>query len=473
MKKTFVTIAALCMLLMQMKAQVHITVYDACYAGTGDSLAFWARTNTHGTVPLENSNVLGVRLQEDFKPADAVIAIKAVENVVLSSPFTGTAKVIPDELYAEIARKSLKLDIGLKAKETDFNGLSVSNGDVSYSGNSRTIPGYSLQLSPVALPFTNNRLWFNCTYGDYFFNDVRYIKGTKLHNNELFLRYDFSPRLSAKIGLEDWGMWGGENQPGGFRNYIRIITGMRGGSDASLGDQVNILGNHLGRTYLRVQYNSSDWSLSFTKDTMHDDGSGMRWKNFPDGVWTLHLDRKNKDSWVSDIVGEFIHTKCQSGRYHDRPATEEELARQDSELWHYGRVLIGGKDDYFNHGGYTNGWTLFGQTIGLPLITPCEPDGNGITPGVRNNRLCGFHLGIGGKIAHAAPYRLLATFTNNFGTYDNEYESARHELSLALTGETPQFASFPIAVTYGLYADRGTLYRNCLTFRIGLRYNIL
>ena len=468
-------IAILCVqVLCPLHAQVHISVSDDCYVSSADTLAFWARSNTHGTVPMGNSNVLRANLEEFWQSANGNWNLKAVENVVLTTPFKGTAQVIPDELYASASYKCLKLDVGFKAKETDFNGLSVSGGDVTYSGNARTMPGYSFQITPVAVPFTKNKLFFNLTYGDYFLNDTRYIRGAMVHNTELFLRYDFSKHWSAKIGLEDWGMWGGEGKPGGFENYLRIVTGARGGDDASRSDQINILGNHLGRTYVRVQYNADKWSLSLTKDTMHEDGSGMRWQNFPDGVWTLHLDRKDKDAWVSDVVAEFIYSKCQSGQYHDRPATEEEKAQQDPDSWHYGKVVIGGGDNYFNHGEYCSGWTYFGRTIGIPLFTPKQPDENGITMGVINNRISGFNIGVGGKIAHISPYRFLVTYTRNFGTWSNIYsDPGLKQLSIALTGEAPGFREIPLSITYGLYADYGSIYNKCVTFKIGIRYDIL
>ncbi len=116
---------------------------------------------------------------------------------------------------------------------------------------------------------------------------------------------------------------------------------------------------------------------------------------------------------------EFLYSKSQSGRYHDRPATEEEKAQQDPCDPFYGRKILGGNDNYFNNGEYQSGWTYYGRTIGTPFITPLPPDADGITLGVFNNRIIAHYIGIKGYFFQIPPVILaeLWNIQQTSGTY--------------------------------------------------------
>ena len=121
--------------------------------------------------------------------------------------------------------------------------------------------------------------------------------------------------------------------------------------------------------------------------------------------------------------------------------------------------MIGGNDNYFNNGEYRSGWTYYGRTIGLPLITPVAPDADGIVLGVNNNRLTAHHFGIGGKIARVLPYKFMATYSRNFGTYGRPFAKRLDQVSLALETTLPRLGKkVPLSLSLGLYGDFGELY---------------
>ena len=178
---------------------------------------------------------------------------------------------------------------------------------------------------------------------------------------------------------------------------------------------------------MRLTYRADDYRISLSRDTPYEDGSGMAGvQNFPDGVWSLYFGRNDRNKWVSDVIYEFIYTKDQSGEFDSRPATDEEKAKQDPNSLSYGTVYMGGGDNYYaSHGTYRSGWFAYGRMIGLPLLS------------VRNTRIMGHHFGVQGMIAKLFPYRLLCTYTENYGTYTYRQDPPLRQISLGLDGEIP------------------------------------
>ena len=166
----------------------------------------------------------------------------------------------------------------------------------------------------------------------------------------------------------------------------------------------------------------------------------------------------------------------QSGDAHDRPATKKEIdsgkAWQNSKgEW---RKTIGGRDSYFRNGEYRSGWTYYGRTIGDPLfITGFSTD----CIKVISTRFKAHHIGIAGKLFRKAPYKLMLTYSDNYGNY-GEPETSRFykplkQVSGAFTGEVPHlFNVNGLALTYGLYADKGSVYEDQFGCILGVKYLI-
>jgi hypothetical protein len=384
-------------------------------------------------------------------------------------------KNFTDNLYASIKEGIFRLDIGKHAREyyydgiyhraLEYAGLGISNGNIIYSGNARTLPGCNFMVEPFKVPFTNGIVKLYGNFADYKMKDNRYMHGARLHTSSLFANVKIGSRLKASAGLEDWAEWAGTDpngnkSPSGFKDYIRVIFGRKGGKNASESDQINVLGNHLGRILCKLDYRGDWYKASIAMDHPYEDGSGTTLHNFPDAVWTIYAGANDKDRWISDAVFEFIYTKSQSGRYHTKPGTN---------------IVIGGDDNYFNNGEYRSGWTYYGRTLGVPLITPREKNAQGMTLGVCNNRIEAYNMGIRGKIAHIMPYSLKLTYSKNYGMYNSTYaifDSVPHQFSLGLDGELPHSLCKHIIFTYGLYADSGDLYKDCVALSLGMRLHL-
>ncbi len=450
---------------------------------TKRALPFWSHTNKGGVYPETSGGLLrgGVKgtgyISNSFR-LDWGIGLAgyaaAEGNEEVHNCDGKSLRGMVQELYVGAGWKKLNLDLGIRRRATEFEGLSVTGGNLMWTDNSLSFPGYRLHSEWVSVPFTKNVLAFRFDFGDYGLWDNRYVKHTLLHNQALYFKLNISKRLSFTGGLDLWSQWGGTSpdhgkQPQRFSDYLKIMVAASGGDGATTSDQINALGNHLGRELLRLDLDQDRWHLTFQHDRPFEDGSGVGFQNFPDAVNTLHFSFKDKDRWVSDVLLEYIYTKWQSGTRHDRPATEEELKRNpDKKVY-----IVGGCDNYFNNGEYQSAWTYNGRSIGLPLFTLTPKDENGITKGVSNNRIIAWNVGLGGKIFRKVPYLLKVTYSKNFGKYsqsDPFYDSAPRQVSGAFELTLPKrVIGNTTHLSIGLYADKGSLYPDTagITLRLG------
>lgn len=476
---------------------------------SGGSLPFWATTNQWGLMP-ENDGALAVLAahtqydtSKDFQWRWGVsLAANYDSGTAAAEAATGKAadfRLMADELYASVKWKMFSLDAGIKHVDLDFYGagtptlgsMSTTGGHIVWSGNARQMPGYLLNLDPVPLPWTNRHVWLYGSFGDYKTLDDRYVKGALLHRNKVMLRFDITERLSFHFGLDHYALWAGKYEkaemPVTLENYIRIVLGMHASGAGSQSDQINVIGDQGGGELLRFDWRGDGWKATFQHDIPYNDGSGMGFQNFPDGVNTLWFGFDDKDRWVSDILYEYQSTMWQSGTRHDRPTTEEERKHLDpADQYHYWRKIIGGGDNYFNNGEYKSGWTAYGRTVGDPLFFPRGTragtwTGRAMVLGIENNRLKAHHVSVAGKLFKKLPYKVMLTYSRNYGTYPSPYvgesqwgkdpgtvkETPLHQVSGALVGEIP-LRHF--AITWGLYADRGQLLEDNFGAQLGLRY---
>lgn len=434
-------------------------------------MPFWAVTNRNGLFPESSGGILvgGADVFYRTKPQ-----IDITSGISLAGAVTpGLCKGMVDKLYFGIGWKFLHLDLGMKDREQDFHGLSLTGGDIVYTGNARNLPGYNLHTDFIVIPGTKETLALKANFADYAMTDNRYVKNTLLHNQSFFAKFKLYKGLHLTIGLELWSQWAGISphqgvQPAGFKNYMRILFGMSGGADATQSDQINALGNHLGRELIRLDWQTDKFTLSVQHDIPFDDSSGMLMQNFPDGVNTLHFSFNDRQKWVSDILFEFTYTKWQSGPRHDN---SDEVAKDPENVKF---KILGGCDNYFNNGTYRSGWTYHGRTIGLPLFTPVPVNEEGQTLGVCNNRVVAWHLGLAGAIARKVPYKLMMTYSRNYGRYHQPagfFDSAPDQFSMALEGEWPRISrSLPVSVGLGIYSDIGRLYPNSFGLTLRLTY---
>ena len=445
---------------------------------TGQYMPFWARTGEDGILPVTNSGLITAGLDMSSKSSKGVfletganlVGVLAEHNVLDNTP----AYAFFDRLYFSVGWRMFRLDVGLKPRHGDLSSLSVTRGDIMMSGNARNIPG--VNISSDWIYFEKGKwLGFKGNLAHYRTIDNRYFKGALIHDKSVAVRIAAGRKLELMGGFHHYAHWGGVSEKYGIRemnleNYIKTFFAKQGSADDTMMEQLNVYGNHMGNEWMRLVWRDDECSITFQYDKPFEDNSGMIFHNFPDGVWTLQYSANNRNAFITDVVCEFINTTWQSGSLHDRPATEDELATQNPDSPIYGTIILGGQDDYFNHSHYASGWTHFGRTIGLPLMTPYAPNDLGQCRGIMNNRVRGYHVGVDGVIAKV-PYRFKTTFTENFGRYYRPFESNLYQFSLALeVSLVENLTRLPVDFSIGLYGDVGELYPNSAGLTLKIAY---
>ena len=145
--------------------------------------------------------------------------------------------------------------------------------------------------------------------------------------------------------------------------------------------------------------------------------------------------------------------------------TNEECAKAE-DMGDFYRVPADNRDlnydNYFNNGEYRSGWTLYERVIGSPFMTPGLSGG---TTRIINNRVIAHHIGMKGMAWQTTPYKLMLSYSRNYGTYGNPMK--KNQFSGALEVTLP-FKNLPFAVETGIYGDLGDLFKDNFGFTIKL-----
>ena len=482
---------------------MHDFVFSMMLLGalsTGGNTPFWAASNQYGIMPAVNG---GLGVMQAYVPFDESKTFQWRAGTSLAANYSPVDPLNPesspfhpmvDELYAGLRWSVLRMDLGMRHRDREFLGsdpllgsLSATEGHIIESNNARTMPGVCFSLEPWGVPFTKDHLLISGDWADYTTIDDRFVQGALVHRLRAYVRYDTRKHFYIQVGLDHYALWGGTpNDPRyapidvNLSNYFRICTGRSASASGSLSDRMNCLGDHGGAEQLRMGWREDAWDLTFQWEKPYSDKSGMRFNNIPDGVYTLHWSLKDKDRWITDALVEFHYTMWQSGTVHER-----ETDADGKQIEWYPGFNIFGMDNYFNNGEYKSGWTHFGRMIGAPTFFT-----EGVKYGIRNNRYKAIHFGLSGKLFRKAPYRLMLTMSENYGTYSSPYvgKSSAHsgwnwwepntidqglkQLSAAFTGYVPLRlgSRHSLDIVYGLYADAGEVFSKNFGATAGVRY---
>lgn len=449
--------------------------------GTGEYLPFWQRTGHSGVLPYTSSAVLTAGADLKYKAGNEIYfetGTNLVSQAMTASPWTsGGVNGIVDRLYVSAGWRMLHLDVGMKPRQRELGDLSLTGGNIVFSGNTRNMPGVNAWSDWI---WFEKGHWFGIrgNFAHYQMIDSRYIRGAMIHNKSFAFKVALGRKVDFEAGLDHWAQWGGVSpaaggRPSSFNDYLRVILGKQGGSDATLSDQQNALGNHLGREYVRLTWRAESFDMVFQYDMPFEDGGQIiKSQPMPDGVYTVKFAFNDRTRFITDVLYEFASTTWQSGPVHDRPATEEEMTKdygkdvywQNPEHHYYGRIVPGGLDNYFNNSEYRSGWTYYGRPICMPLMIPFAPAEDGTTLGIVSNRVRAHHVGVKG-LAWKLPYAFKATYSSNWGRYSDKgqgfFASRPKQLSLALEVElSEQVTKIPVDFVVGAYGDLGKVYRN-------------
>ena len=345
-----------------------------------------------------------------------------------------------NELFAEIDFYSFFLRVGKKYSSTeDYSGV-LSSGSILVSKNASPIPEVRIGLLDyVNIPFTRDVLQIKGDLSHGWLQGDRSVSDVLIHEKSLYLKVNYFNNLKAYGGLVHEALWGGtadgkETMNVSFENYVNIFLNNSGGEDASLGDQINKLGNHLGIWDFGISGNFTNIDFNLYYQHYFEDGSGMRFQNRYDGLWGGTFSSK-KLNYINNITVEYLTTKHQSGDTHN-----------------IGDEILGGRDSYYHHFMYKNGWSHLNNIIGNSFFSTT---GNNESLRISNNRMNVLHLGVDGAISNKLSYKVLGAY----GIYYPSYAG-----SILYPDETQ------IWHTYGEISFND-IYMNNLDLQLGFAYD--
>jgi len=397
----------------------------------GRHTPFWHVANRYGISSIKrNTAYLSVGVFHREKPQKEFACAWGVE---LAGAHRFTSGFFIQQAYLDLHYHKFELSIGSKERGSELKNDALSTGGLSLSANARPVPQVRISL-PEFVPVPGCRNWLHVkghfAYGrftdnsfqtDYVQGKNKYTKNALYHSKSLFLKLENEKiPFNVTVGIEMMAQFGGDcyypngivyRTPHKLKDFFRVLIPGNGDSDASMSDQINVLGNHLGSYHLAMEYRFPDWKIRGYYEHPFEDHSGME---FAYGMWEDCLVGLEvtfpKNPIIESLVAEYLYTKDQCGAFHF-------LNYSDNDLW--GKNYTGA-DNYYNNGQYT-GWEHWGMGMGNPLLTsPVYNGNNDLT--FRNNRIEGFHIGLNGEPLSGLRYRFLLSATRNWGTYDTPFD---------------------------------------------------
>jgi len=433
---------------------------------SGEDLPFWMTSNQNGIYTLHNSSYMlfqaGLNRSLD---RDTLKKWGYTYGANMVYGLAGSSNFQPNEYWLGFRFQQLILKAGAQSDPIIYGGLSSTNGNMYRSRNARPVPGLSLSTNGY-IPFLFAKKWFSWRflYEEGILKDKQYITDAHLHHKNLHFRAALSPSLSLSLGLEHYVFWGGVSPVDGqlpeWSQYLRYVTGFAGGTGASQNDKDNSSGNQLGSYNLEIKKEWSNISTTFYFNHPYDDRSGMELDNLRDGLWGIHLAKSNKNSFITDVVYEYLNTRNQSGRVypHSSPTPDNPT-----------RITGRGGDNYFNHGIYRSGYTHYQHMMGSPVFIPTIGEDD-VSKGFERSRLWMHHFGISGSLGNGLYWKSLATWSRDFDRFIFTNLDAHDELSL-LAECSYNGTKLPFVVKAGVAGDYGDRFENRTGGYLGIEFN--
>lgn len=400
-------------------------IESAANVGNGEHSPLWLNANKQGLSSINKNNAYvaaGI-----FKPMDSKKFAYSY-GLELAGAHNFTSDIIVQQAYLDLKYRNIQLSIGSKERDGEFVNQKLSSGGLSFSGNARPIPQIRVELPEyITVPYTNSWLavrgyiaygWFTDGSWQKKFAGEKgnYTSGVLYHSKAAYFKIK-NPKDSSwqfECGMEMYGQFGGtrHNSDGtkykmqeGVGDYLKAFIPMHGGDKSPGGDQANIEGNMLGSYHLSFNYKIKDWEIHPYYEHYFEDQS-MMWGKYPwkDGLIGLEVTFP-KNKFVSKVVMEYLGSMDQSGPLYVKDKDGNEHLR------------IAGGDDYYNNWLYLS-WAHYGMAIGNPLfMSPIyNKDGSMM---FQSTRMTARHIGISGDPTSEWSYRVLMSYTRNWGRYNH------------------------------------------------------
>ena len=464
------------------------------YFSSSAETPFWLRANQYGTVPYRSPSVtFRVGAHSEYDSArhstgrwrnskfDLGYGVDVVYNANQNQlPYERT--VLLPEAYVKVRRGIFEAYIGRRREKFGLADSTLSSGSYIWSGNAMPVPKFQISI-PIFTPIGFTKGWVSVqgTYAHGYLDANGYIRNAMLHQKSLYFRLGRTHDVVRVYGgINHQAVWGGQvsdpnnippsiqangKLPSGLLNYFYVVSTLSPRTTDSSAynyfDLTNRIGNHLGTVDLAIDIDLVRHNLYIYRQNIYEDGSLYYLTNIADGLNGIRLRRNDPKAFIRDILVEFLNTTSQGG-----------------PIFIINEPPNRGKDDYFNHQQFKDGWAYRQHTIGTPFIPPAlgpqdqYPDGNFTL----NNRVYVFHFGLAGSIGsrwraltEPLSYQVKVSYSRNFGTYNFPFQSIRDQVSAYSSVVAPLNLLGGLQLTASLAVDSGTLYQNSVGAFISMR----
>ena len=448
---------------------------------SGGQTPFWLRARQYGTMPMATGTPPLLRFEASLHAgysADSILkrnkkkwdwsyGLAAVANVGAAS------RVILPEYYVKLKYRSFEGYVGRQREVVGLVDTALTMGAYSWSGNALPMPKVQLGfIDYTPLKFTKGLVAFKGWFAHGIFDDTFWVQHALLHQKQLYLRVG-KPNWRVKLygGINHQVMWGGRSAfytnngkpPGDLRAYFYVVTGLRltGEVDNPLltnFDATNRIGNHLGTVDVGATIDFDHSTLFGYRQSIFEDGSLFYLTSIIDGLNGVSWQNKRQNYklvYLKKITAEYLYTKSQGGSVFG------------------GTNLLRGKDNYFNHGQFKNGWSYMGRGIGTPFITP-NTDTQDRYPFngfefTNNNRVAVFHLAAEAIVNRDINVTIRGSWSNNLGNYDVPFPNQPQQFSGLFTCQVPTKWLGGSLLSTSLAVDNGQLYQNSAALWLSLK----
>jgi hypothetical protein len=352
-----------------------------------------------------------------------------------------------NELYAHVRLYIIDITAGVKPLITGAQNPELSTGGLLFSRNAHAFPRVTIGIDHyTAIPGLYGYLELRGGITQGWMVDNSYLD-TTIHTTNTMLHHKFiglqaGGRLPINISYEfhHAAQWGGKSPtygelPRSWDSFKRIFFAQEGGGN--LNDKFNAEGNHIGLQEFALTAKWDKYNITAYWQTIFEDKSAdfIGRSNQEDGLWGISF-RQSEWPYIHTMTYEFMNSTQQNGPLHD----------QDG-------LVYGGCNDYYSNAIYKQGWTHFGRTLGNSMMSP------------NNNRVRTHFLGLMGDI-YSYHYKLVASYTRNWGTYKNPIYS--HNTSLLLEVRKRFEKAWGIEIGGAIGVDLGTQWGNTIGGQISI-----
>jgi hypothetical protein len=442
--------------------------------GFNEGLPYWSHVNQDGRVDQNSANVINYIDWRANLYKTSLIDLTIGGS--LTSRISESSSIFFDKAYVDLDIGNFKLMGGRYIDPLALKEDELSTGSFMYSRNATPIPKVAFATDGfVGVPGTNGILRYKGLFAHGWFDNERHVKNAYLHEKYFYLsiKYAF---FDARGGIVHNVQWGGVSDsrgqlPSGAQTFWEVITATGSSDDnAPGGEQSNAVGNAVAAYDFSLGLTFDDFDLRAYRLFYLEDKVSTRFRSPWDGIWGLTVKPKNTKV-IQKLIWEHINTK-----------------RMDSYDWE-----PTGTASYYNNGIYRTGWTYQGRVIGNPMLLT---DGTTERP-VYNNIIIAHHLGLSGQLSEAVNYKLLYTFSRNYGEVQDQIitrlpreecpgtggrvcaelrpleqlKKVNHSIMAGIHSSIPGFqrVKYGISIT----ADLGELYGDRIGAGINIEYDLI